>query len=131
MLSVALAVHLLNEFRRDRANAPRIKGRLSAARTRRVLEFMRANLGETISISSLAQQAAISEAHFARAFRATLGESPHQLLLRWRLQWAQRLIEKQKLSAAEAAAATGFYDQAHFTNTMRKRLGITPGRVRK
>jgi AraC family transcriptional regulator len=125
-LCVTLAVHLLNTYRRDGPNAPRMKCRLSAAQARRVLEFMRANLGVSISIPSLAAHAAISEAHFARAFRATYGEPPHRLLLRWRLQWVQRLIE----SAAEAAIVAGFCDQAHLTNAMRKHFGITPcGRI--
>jgi AraC family transcriptional regulator len=125
-LCVTLALHLLNAYRRDGANAPRMKCRMSAAQARRVLEFMRANLGASISISSLAAHAAISEAHFARAFRATYGEPPHRLLLRWRLQWAQRLIEKDRLSAAEAAIVAGFCDQAHLTNAMRKHFGVTP-----
>jgi AraC family transcriptional regulator len=126
-LCVTLAVHLLNAYRRDGAHVPRIKGRLSAARARRVLEFMRANLGAPISMASLAEQAAVSEAHFARAFRATFGDPPHRLLLRWRLQWAQRLMEKDGLAIAEAAMVAGFCDQAHLTNAMRKHFGTTPG----
>jgi AraC family transcriptional regulator len=126
-LCVTLAVHLLRACRRDGASAPHMKCRLSGAAARRVLEFMRANLGGSIAIASLAAHAAVSEAHFARAFRATYGEPPHRFLLRWRLQWARRLIEKDRLSAAEAAIVAGFCDQAHLTNAMRKHFGITPG----
>jgi AraC-like DNA-binding protein len=126
-LCVTLAVHLLNAYRRDGAHAPRMKGRLSVARARRVLEFMRANLGAPISMALLAEQSAVSESHFARAFHVTFGVPPHRLLLRWRLQRAQRLIEKDGLATAEAAIAAGFCDQAHLTNAMKKHFGTTPG----
>ena len=78
-------------------------------------------------MAALAAEAGLSDAHFARAFRTTFGEPPHRLVLRWRLERAERLIARAGLAPAEAALAAGFHDQSHLTNTMRRHLGTTPG----
>jgi AraC family transcriptional regulator len=88
---------------------------------------MQENLDGRLSVSALAHLAGLSEAHFARAFRATFNEPPHRLVLRWRMERAARLIRLEGLSLAEAAAASGFCDQSHFTNAVRRHYGKSPG----
>lgn len=127
-LCLALAQHLLRAHGRAGSDAgARSGGRLSPARASRVLERMRAGLGGPLPVAELAAEAGLSEAHFARAFRATLGEPPHRLLLRWRLERAGRLISDRGVEPAEAALAAGFFDQAHLTHAMRRHRGTTPG----
>jgi AraC family transcriptional regulator len=131
LLCVALAVHLLKRYGRGDVKAVGFKSRLSPVRASRVLEYIHANLVAGLTLSRLAQLAGISEGHFARAFRATFDESPHRLVLRWRLERAARLVAADDMSLAEAAIAAGFCDQAHFTRTMRRHFGETPGRLLK
>lgn len=128
MLSVTLALHVLQRYGRNRIDSgPR--ARLSSRRARRVVDYVHANLGERLSVTVLARVAEISDAHFARAFRATFDEPPHRLILRLRLQRAIQLVTVKRLSLAEAAVTAGFCDQAHFTNAVRRHLGVTPGRL--
>jgi transcriptional regulator GlxA family with amidase domain len=47
------------------------------------------------------------------------------------VQEAQRLLATTRLSLGEIAAATGFYDQSHFTKRFRKVTGITPSAYRR
>lgn len=124
MLCLTFAVHALNAYGRVHVKA--VRGRLSPVQAQRVLDYIHAYLGERISISALAREAGLSEAHFTRLFRATFGEPPHRLLLRWRLERAARLIRFEKLSFADAAVAAGFYDQAHMINAARRHFGSTP-----
>jgi AraC family transcriptional regulator len=131
MLCLALAVHLLHRYGRTGVDAVACKGRLSPIQARRVLEYMRANLDCELSVSAIASVAGMSDAHFARAFRATFKEPPHRTVLRWRLERAIRLVARNGYSLAEAALAAGFCDQAHFTNAMRRHFGITPGNLLK
>ena len=80
-----------------------------------------------MALEEIAGAVGYSPFQFARLFKATVGLAPHQYLLRLRLRLerAQRLIG-QGLGLAEAALASGFYDQAHMTNVFRKQLGRTP-----
>jgi AraC family transcriptional regulator len=130
-LGVALAVHLLERYGRAPVGAKRFKGRLSSVQARRVLEHISANLESRLSVAALAGEAGLSEAHFARAFRATFNEPPHRLVLRMRLERALRLVTTDGLGPAEAAIAAGFCDQAHLTNAMRRHFGVTPGGLTK
>jgi excisionase family DNA binding protein len=92
---------------------------------------MHANLDARLSVSALAKVAGLSDAHFARAFRATSGEPPHKLVLRWRLERAAKLVAGKGVSLAEAAVAVGFCDQAHFTNATRRQFGAPPASLLK
>jgi AraC family transcriptional regulator len=57
------------------------------------LKFIRTHLSEELSLNALAQHSGFSAYHFARLFRRTLGESPHQYVLRLR-------VERARLAAA-------------------------------
>lgn len=127
MLCLAMAVHLLRRYGRKAVRAAKGNGRLSAIQARRVLDYMHANLDNRLSVRAIASVVGMSEAYFARAFRATFKESPHRVVLRWRLERAARLLAKTRCSLAEAATAAGFCDQAHLTNAMRRHFGKTPG----
>jgi AraC family transcriptional regulator len=124
LLCLAVATHLLHAHGRARVDAAR--RRLSPVQARRTVDYMQANLGGEISVSALAREAGLSEAHFARLFRETFGEPPHRLVLRWRLERAVRLIRLEGLGLADAAFAAGFCDQSHMTNAIRRHFGTSP-----
>src|SRR5213075_477744 len=63
----------------------RIRGGLSGAAKRRVLELIAAALDARLTIERLAREVGLSPAHFARAFKETMGRAPHQYLLALRL----------------------------------------------
>src|SRR6266704_673818 len=105
----------------------RVHGGLSSLAKRRVLELIDAGLDARLTIESLAQEVGLSAAHFARAFKQTLGRAPHQYLLGRRLERARQLIETTDASLSDIAQRTGFADQAHFTRLFKRAFGATPG----
>ena len=86
-----------------------------------VLEFMRAQLGETLALEALAAVAGLSPFHFLREFKRAHHVTPQQMLMALRLFDA-----KQRL-----AAAAGLTDQAHLTRAFVRRYGVTPGRYQQ
>jgi AraC family transcriptional regulator len=86
-----------------------------------------ATLDARLTIEVLAREVGLSPAHFARAFKETLGRAPHQYLLALRLERARRLIETSQQSLSEIAQRTGFADQAHLTRLFKRAFGTTPG----
>ena len=105
----------------------RVHGGLSSLAKRRVLERIDAGLDARLTIESLAHEVGLSAAHFARAFKQTLGRAPHQYLLERRLERARQLIETTDASLSDIAQRTGFADQAHFTRLFKRAFGATPG----
>ncbi len=102
---------------------------LGAAAQRRVVDAIEDRLAFSPSLRELAGAARLGERQFLRAFRATMGQSPHQYLLARRVEQAKRLIT-QGLPLAEVALACGFADQSQLTRTFGRRTGVTPARWR-
>jgi AraC-like DNA-binding protein len=123
--SVLVALRLLR--------LPHGRERLAIApwRLARALAYAEAHFGENISLADLAQAAGLSRFHFARAFQAATGETPHAHLRRLRCERAQAMMLDGQLGLADIALACGFAHQAHFTTAFRRVVGTTPGRWRE
>jgi AraC family transcriptional regulator len=84
-----------------------------------------------LTIEALAREAGLSPAHFARAFKESVGRAPHQHLLAIRLERARRLLDAPDSALSDVAFRTGFADQSHFTRFFKRRFGVTPGALRQ
>ncbi|MTH79275.1 helix-turn-helix domain-containing protein [Paracoccus aestuariivivens] len=123
-----LALALLQSLARiERPHEDHPRG-LSPSERRVVIEYMRARLTENIRLSELCNLVQLSPFHFCRAFKVSLGVSPHIWLIRERVRVAQSLLQEAHASLADVALAVGFYDQAHFTRYFRNVVGLPPGR---
>lgn len=103
---------------------------LSPALLGRVLELMRARVCDNPGLAEIAAAVGMAPLRFARAFRATTGESPHSRLRAMKVEAARRMIETTDQPLAEIAYASGFSSQAHMTSAFRAVHGATPGRWR-
>lgn len=103
------------------------RGGLSAVAKRRVLELIDATLDARLTVEILSREVGLSPAHFARAFKESMGRAPHQYLLSLRLARARRLLETTEASLSDIALRAGFADQAHFTRLFKRAFGTTPG----
>jgi AraC-like DNA-binding protein len=91
-----------------------------------VLDFMRENLGEKLSLERLAAVAGLSPFHFLRSFKAQTKATPQQQLMALRLFEAKRRLAAGE-APAQVAAAVGLTDQAHLNRAFVGRYGVTPG----
>jgi AraC family transcriptional regulator len=126
-----LAMHLFRSYTSSGSVIEDPSGGLTHRQLRRVLDFVQDQLNHDLSLEVLAQQAGFSPSHFARVFRQTTGESPHQFVLRQRIERAQRLLEERDAPLACVARACGFADQSHLTQVFKQHLGLTPRAYRQ
>jgi AraC family transcriptional regulator len=127
---LALSAHI---FQRYSAFAPRpeiYRGGLSRSRLNRVVEYIHAHLDDNLELSKLSEVAGLNVYHFARAFKQSTRESPHQYVLRRRIEHAKELLCQPQLSVIEASARTGFVDQSHFSKVFRRMVGVAPSEYR-
>ena len=132
-LAAALGVHLLRRYSNLRPashSLPSVRGALDARRLRRVVEFIDSHLGAKLSIETLARQACLSPFHFARAFKAATGESPHRYLVERRIGRAKTLLAQRQLPIAAIAELCGFSSEAHLARWFKRVVGVTPGTYR-
>lgn len=126
-----LIVHLLRHYSSSGIPLKEPSQGLTRLQMRRVMDFVQAHLGQDLSLETLAQQTGFSPYHFARLFRQTTGESPHQFVLRQRIARAQRLLAERDMPVAQVALESGFADQSHFTQVFKRQLGLTPSVYRR
>jgi AraC-like DNA-binding protein len=91
------------------------QSRLVPWQLRKVTDFMRAHLAETLQLSELAAISGLSISHFSRAFKGSTGLPPHRWHLNMRIDMACKMLADASPSLADVAYATGFADQSHFT----------------
>ena len=104
---------------------------LSERQLTRVRELLEERLGEPVPLADMAAAAGLSVSHFARQFKARVGQAPHQYLLRLRLDAAVRLLRTRSMPIAAVADSCGFTHQEHLTRVMRRHLQTTPAAVRR
>jgi AraC-like DNA-binding protein len=97
----------------------------------RMLRFIEDNLADTLRMTDLAREAGCSPKQLSRAFRELRGVLPHQYVIERRVERAKSLIDRDRLSLAEVAAAAGFADQSQMTKIFQRLLSMTPGQLRK
>jgi len=107
------------------------RGGLPPGVLRRVRAHVDANLESNIDLADLAAVANLSRCHFARAFKQSVGATPHDYLVQRRLERAQELLADTEMPLAEIALATGFSDQSHFSRRFREHLNASPSAFRR
>ncbi|HEX6183884.1 MAG TPA: AraC family transcriptional regulator [Pyrinomonadaceae bacterium] len=125
-LANVLAVHVLRHYTAEGGEPRRFAGGLSGSRLRRVLSYIADNHERDLSLEDIAGEAAMSTFHFAREFKRATGTTPHQHLLKLRVERAKELLVGSQLPLAEVGLRTGFSHQSHFTRLFRRFTGTTP-----
>jgi AraC family transcriptional regulator len=126
-LANVLAVHLLRHYTAaGGGDMRRFIGGLSGQRLRRVLAFVAENYERDLSLDDLAGEAGMSTFHFAREFKRATGTTPHQHLIKFRVEHAKALLAEGQMPLSEVGLRSGFSHQSHFTRLFRKLTGTTP-----
>lgn len=123
--------HRLLSLDQNRETDPAPRHTLSESALRRVLGRMEADLAKDLSLDAFARESGYSRNHFLRLSRATTGETPHQYLLRLRINHAQSMILRRRGNLVDIALASGFSAHAHFSRVFRQVLGRSPSEFRR
>ncbi len=93
--------------------------------------FVRAHPGRPLTTADLAKGVGVSERNLHRILQKAMGVTPHELMLRMRIEAAGEQLATSDTSIAKIAVDHGFYDQSAFTKHFRNRTGLTPRAFRK
>jgi AraC family transcriptional regulator len=130
-LTTQLSVAILRNHANVIFREPDGSACLSFRQEHLVRDYVQSNLHDRLTLEDLAATAGLSKFHFARRFRASTGTTPHEFVLRQRVDRARRLLQRTSIPLPEVAQTCGFADQSHMNRVVRKRLGATPGEVRR
>jgi AraC family transcriptional regulator len=127
----AMAITLVNGHAVRHRPVQVYKGGLGSARLRRIKELVDAKMEDDLSLDELAQSVDLSTAHFARMFRKSTGETPHQFVLRQRVERAKAMLRAPGARVLDVAVACGFKTQQHFAQVFCDISGVSPTQYRQ
>ena len=122
----AMAVALVSGYAVRHRSVQISRRGLGPARLRTIRELIDAKMDEELSLDEMARSVGLSTAHFARMFRRSTGETPHQFVLRQRLERAKAMLRVPNARILDVAVDCGFKTQQHFEQVFRDGCGISP-----
>jgi AraC family transcriptional regulator len=130
-LITALCAHLLCNYTSKKYQIVECRGGLSRSRLKLAIEYMHDRIIDNISLPEIAAELNISQYHFCRLFKQSMGVSPHQYIIQKRIEYSQELLLKSNRKIADISLAAGFANQGHFSYHFRKLTGTTPKQYRE
>jgi AraC family transcriptional regulator len=110
---------------------PRLVRRgLSKRQLKKLQEMIDAEFASPLTLEQLSREAGLSPGYLSRAFKISTGITPHQYILRIRVDRATRLIQASSCSLDEIAERVGFADGSHMTSVFLKVAGKPPSHFR-
>lgn len=127
-VAIVLTRHLLSTY--VTAVLPNENGGLPRFKLRRAIEYIHEHMAGDISFRDVAAHVRMSAYHFARMFKQTTGASPHDYIVRCRIERAKALLAEARLPISDVAFEVGYKSQSHFTTCFGRVTGVTPGAFR-
>ena len=131
LLGTALAARLVQNYAVSKPSLEFKASSLTQSQLKRVIDYMKANLTQDVSILDLATLTSMSESHFSRSFKRSVGIAPYQYLMQQRVERAKQLLEKKSIAISTIALDCGFANQTHLTKVFRQMTGMTPKAYQK
>lgn len=98
----------------------------SVNRMAHIVEYIKKNIREIISLDELAGEACMSKAHFLRTFKQDIGLTPMEFVLHERLKLAKKYLQLGKYQIQEVCYMSGFRNITYFIRAFKQEFGLTP-----
>lgn len=96
-----------------------------------LLDHVRSNLRDRLSVADLARMSCMSPRNFSRVFREEVGIAPAKAVERLRVDTARAALESGSLSIQRVADACGFGDPERMRRSFLRMLGAPPSALKR
>ena len=130
-LTQVLAIHLLRHYCAFTQAITSKNRSLTRVQLQQVIDYIHTHIDRDLSLVQIAGILNISPTYFASLFKHATGISPHQYVIKQRVERAKLLLSKTDLAIAIVALKVGFSSQSHLTQHFKRFTGMTPKQVSK
>lgn len=99
--------------------------------TQQAVKYIQSHLGEDLSLKRLSAEVHLSPSHLIRVFRSNLHYSPHEYIVRMRLDRAKYLLKSTDMPIKAIAAEVGYGTESSFTGAFTEKIGVSPRKFRE
>jgi AraC family transcriptional regulator len=130
-LKTQLAVHLIRRY--TGSIPPALAKSPSPPRRdlRAAVDYIHTHLNQHLTLHEIAAVEYLTPFHFSRLFKQLYGVSPHQYVIRKRVEKAAELLRNPRLSISDVALEAGFTDHSHLTRHFKRLMGKSPRAARQ
>ncbi len=107
------------------------KGEKSLEHLKQILKYIENNYMNKITIADVAAEVNLSQSHFMKYFKNTMGTSFIDYLNEYRLTMASRLLLSSEATILVISEEVGYENLSYFNRAFKKRFGMTPSAYRK
>ena len=90
------------------------------------LNYIEQNFQNDISVEGIAEFCGLNRTYFGRIFKETIGKSPQEFLMNYRMAKAAELLKLTQLSIGDIGNAVGYSNQLHFSRAFKNVYGSSP-----
>jgi len=130
-MATALSAHLLRRYCCHPEKIKDYTGRLPNYKLRPAVNYINEHLDQNLTLAEIAAAVRMSPNYFACLFKQSTGLTPHQYVMKCRIEKAKQLLRHQELGLVEICQEVGFVSQSHFTRVFRQHTKTTPKAYRK
>lgn len=106
-------------------------GRLRDFYIREALSFIEQNFQNDISVEDIATFCGLNRSYFGKIFRDTVGKSPQEFLMSYRMRKAAELLKLTQLSVGDIGNAVGYSNPLHFSRAFKNIYQVSPRKWRE
>lgn len=121
-------LYLFLDFFTRSAATMRVKqnGHIRDFYIKEALAFIEQNFQNDITVEDIASTCGLNRSYFGKIFRDTLGKTPQEFLMNYRMVKAAELLKLTQLSISDIGNAVGYPNQLHFSRAFKNIYGVSP-----
>lgn len=100
--------------------------RMSDYYIKEAINYIEQNFQNNLTIEDVAAVCGVNRSYLGKIFKKSLGRSPQEFLMNYRMVKATELLKLTSLSIADIGSAVGYENQLHFSRAFKTIYGISP-----
>lgn len=97
----------------------------------RIVAYLKSNVSKKITIAELTREFQMNRTDLSKRFLEYTGETVMEYMTRIRIDFAAAMLRDTKIPLIDIMERVGFRDYSYFSNTFKKKKGISPQAYRK
>jgi AraC family transcriptional regulator len=130
-LTTTLSIHLLRNYAVSQPKIPTYTGGLPKHKLQQVMAYIDSYLAQNLTLEEIAKTVGMSQFHFARMFKQSIGVTPYQYVIQKRVERVKHLLKFSPLPIADICLQCGFNSQSHCYFHFQRLVGVTPKKFRQ